>query len=66
VLPLQQTEVPEIPNVDNLRAGSKGRNFESFTGTLYENEEEKQNDEGKKVLVKLYKRQQAKIDEAEN
>ena len=71
--------MPKIPGVLNLKAGSKGRNFESFTGLMdpkyiknapeavkqlaYHN---KKNGELTKVLIKLYKQQQAKIDEAAN
>lgn len=55
----KSSELPEIKGVESLKAGFKGRNFESFTGTLVETSQ--------KVLVKLYKRLPlAKIDEAEN
>jgi hypothetical protein len=57
----QTNDVPDIKRLTSLRPGSKGRNFECFTGLLEDDQEEP-----KKVLVKLYKRQQAKIDEAEN
>jgi hypothetical protein len=62
----QSNEEPDVPNVFNMKPGSKGRNFESFTG--YRMEPGALSDqEPKRVLVKLYKRQQqAKIDEAEN
>ena len=57
--------MPIIRNVYDLKPGVKGRNFESFTG-LMQNEHSIDESEQTKVLVKLYKRKQAKIDEAEN
>jgi hypothetical protein len=48
-----------------LKPGVKGRNFESFTG-LMQSGLGMEESGPTKVLVKLYKRQQAKIDEAEN
>jgi hypothetical protein len=56
-----------IPNVKNLKAGTRGRNFESFTGLRTTIDEDTGNEKTQKVLVKLYKRLPlAKIDEAEN
>lgn len=57
--------MPVIRRVFNLKPGVKGRNFESFTG-LMQSGEGMEDSDPTRVLVKLYKRQQAKIDEAEN
>ena len=66
----KQPEIPDIPGVTYIAVGSKGRNFESFSGLLEDPEESKKPPEERKppmkVLVKLYKKQQAKIDEAQN
>ena len=73
--PQQQPTLPNIPGVTNMKPGSKGRNFESFSGLLMVGNQEGENPATEepaeprkqmKVLVKLYKKQQAKIDEAEN
>lgn len=54
--PGQSAEVPDIKNIVSLRPGSKGRNFESFTG-LKQDTVDIDSQDSKKVLVKLYKRQ---------
>ena len=59
----QSHDLPQIAGITNLKAGAKGRNFESFTGMMdpsyIKNRPASISDDDSpvKVLIKLYKQQ---------